>query len=331
MTKPQLLPVLLLLPMALILGLHLWAGSGLSPLAVLRALVQFDPDDYDHYLIVYQRLPRAVIALHVGAVLACAGAVLQGLVRNPLASPGTLGVSAGAMVFVIVGAVIGLGVEAQGVAALIGGAVGGAGCLWVARLAGLAMDPRGMVLILAGALVSMLCLGIANAILLADPALRQNFLGWITGDINHVYFDRLARFWWIGWLAVLMMLLNARGLTLITLGADKAASAGVAVARVSRIGLAASVMAAASATAICGPVGFVGLVVPHLVRPFTGPNLSRLLPASALVGAMACLLADLIAREGFKPHVLHTGIMLDLLGGLFFVALVRRHYLGSTP
>ncbi|WP_245999198.1 FecCD family ABC transporter permease [Paracoccus methylarcula] len=315
--------------LGLCLFLHLWLGSGMPPAAMAKTFLDFDPDDYGHYVILYQRLPRALIALHVGAVLACSGAVLQGLVRNPLAAPSTLGISGGAMVFVVAGAVLGLGTAAQGIAALAGGAAGAGAAMWVARLAGLGLDPRGMVLILAGALVTMLCMGVANALLLSDPALRTAYLGWISGDINHVYADRLTQFWWIGWLAIGVLMVLAKPLTLIMLGTEKAASAGVDVRRVSLLGLGASVIAASSATAICGPVGFVGLVVPHLVRPFTGPALWRLMPVSAVAGGLACLIADLIAREAFSPYSLHSGVVLDLAGGLVFALLIRRHYLGA--
>ncbi|TFH87215.1 iron ABC transporter permease [Billgrantia azerbaijanica] len=304
-------------------------GATTIPVSVVAdALLSFDPDNYDHYVVLYQRLPRVLIALHAGALMACGGLVLQGLTRNPLASPTTMGINAGAMLFVLAGAYfLNLGIDGRGAAALLGGMFGFATCLGVARLAGLVQDQGGLALILSGALTSMLLFGIANAILLTDPTRRTDFLGWVSGNINHVYADQLFRIWWIGLAALALLCVLARPLTLIMLGTDKAASAGVNVRWVRCLALLAVVLAASSSVAVCGPLGFVGLVVPHIVRPFAGADLTRSLPGAALVGATACLLADLIARHAFLPAVVHTGLVLDLVGGVVFALIVRRYYL----
>ncbi|MDZ5451081.1 FecCD family ABC transporter permease [Labrys sp. ZIDIC5] len=237
----------------------------------------------------------------------------------------------GATAFDIAGAYLfDFGLDAQGFAALAGALAGFATSLLVARLAGLSHDPRGLAFILAGALVSMFFIGIANAFLLSDPARRMDFLGWVSGNINHVYADRLLRFWWIGLIELVGLQLLARPLTVIALGDGKATSLGVDVIRVSRLALAAVALAAGSAVAICGPIGFVGLVVPHLVRPFVGGGFKLGLPACAVCGAGLTLLADLAAREAFKPYVLHTGVLMDLMGGVVFAMIVRRYYLGAA-
>ncbi|SMH46561.1 FecCD family ABC transporter permease [Azospirillum agricola] len=315
--------------LALALLAELWIGAAAIPLSeVAGALLTLDAETYEQSVVLHQRLPRALIAVYVGAVTAVGGAVLQGLVRNPLASPSTLGINAGAALSVVAGALLfDLGTAAQGVAALAGGGAGFAACVLVARLAGRDRDPRGLSLILAGALVSMLLVGMTNALLLSDPARRTEFLGWVAGTLTHVYADRLAAFWWIGALSLLVLALLARPLTLVLLGAEKAASAGVEVGRVSRLALAAALLGCGSAVAICGPVGFVGLVVPHLVRPLVGSGLTLALPACALAGAIVCLLADLVAQTAFHPYVLHTGLVTDLLGGLVFLVIVKRFYL----
>ncbi|MFS8038927.1 FecCD family ABC transporter permease [Xanthobacter sp. AM11] len=319
----------ILLGLALLANLSIGATL-LSPADLVAALLHFEPDDYSHYVLVYQRLPRALIAIYAGAVLACSGAVLQGLTRNPLAAPGTLGINAGATLFVVAGAYLfDLGIRAQGAAALAGALFGFVACLTVARLAGNGHDPRGLALILSGALVSMLFSGLANAFLLSDPARRTDFLGWVSGNINHVYAERLYAFWWIGLPALAALQLLARPLTLIMLGPEKAASSGVNAAVVSRAALAAVVLGSGSAVAICGPVGFVGLMVPHMVRPFVGSGFALGLPACALTGATVCLMADLAARQAFSPYVLHTGVLLDLLGGIVFALIVKRFYLSS--
>lgn len=322
----------LLVALAVLVALSLVAlivgAVSVSPSQAIAAVLRPDPGDYGQVLVATQRLPRLLMAVHAGACLSVAGLVMQGLTRNPLAAPTTLGVNAGAMLAVLIAVFgMGLGLMAQGIAALIGGAGGFVASLAVARLSGLAQDRRGLALILAGTLVSMLCLGLAQAMLLSDPTRRTDFLAWASGNINHVYTARLVAFWWIGAAAVLVLAALSRPLTLMLLGVDKAASAGVNVRRCEALALAAAVLAAASAVAVCGPVGFVGLVVPHLVRPFTGAAYARALPVAAVTGAGACVLADIAARSLFAPNVVSTGLMLDLFGGLAFALIVRRHYL----
>lgn len=313
--------------LALAANLTLGADA-LPPAEVWAALFDFDETKYEHFVVLYQRLPRALIAIFVGAILACGGAVLQGLTRNPLASPSILGVHAGATLFVVAGVFLfNVALPWQGALAIAGGIFGFASCLFVTRLTGMANDPRGLALILSGAVLSMLYLSIANVLLLSSPSRRNEFLSWIAGNINHVYAERLYDFWWIGLAALAVLFVLARPLTLVVLGRDKAASAGVNVPLVMYLALAAVVISGSAAVAVCGPVGFVGLIVPHIVRPFAGAVFASALPANALLGAAVCLLADLTARTVAAPHILHTGVMMDLIGGVVFAVIVHRRYL----
>lgn len=310
-------------------GLHLCLGAQtLSPLQVWNAIWRFDPDSLDHFIIMTQRLPRALIAVYTGMVMAMGGAVLQALSHNPLASPQLLGINAGAVLFTVIGAFyMGLSSIWLGYFALTGGVVGFALCVSVAQMAGLGSSMKGLSLILSGAILSMLLLGIANAILLSEPNVRSGMLSWISGDISHVYSERLYQLYWIGLLGAATLLVLSKPLTLISLGSQKAAAAGVAVKPVTWAALAAVIFGASSAVAICGPIGFIGLAVPHMVRPLTGNILSRSLPVNAFCGAVLCLWADLAARFAFRPIELQTGIMMDFLGGAVFVWIVRKHYL----
>ncbi len=302
-----------------------------APQLVWKALKQPGPTNYEEAVIVHQRLPRSLIALYVGAMMACSGLVFQGVIRNPLASSSTMGVNAGATLFVIIGAIyFRLNIEQQGLAALLGGMAGFATCLAVSRLAAGNSGARGLMLILSGTLVAMLFAGISNAVLLGYPALRMDYLPWLTGNINHAYSERLYSYSWIGMTALLILLVLARPLTLILLGEDKARSAGVNTVVVSRIGLFCAIVSASSAVAICGPIGFVGLVVPHIVRPFTGQHFIHALPACAVTGALITLIADIGARIIFLPYVVHTGVVMDLLGGLAFIWIIRRYYLSVS-
>lgn len=317
---------------ALVLALSFFAclSIGASLIAwpeVFAALYDFNEENFQHSIIVLQRLPRALIAMYTGAVMACCGLVLQGLIRNPLASPATFAINAGAALFVVAGIYFfDLTMMQQGLAALVGAGCGFALTIAVSRMAAGHNDPRSLGLILSGALVAMLLSGIAQAILLSDPSRRSDLLGWVTGNINHVYADRLLSFGWLGAVALAALLALARPLTLLSLGQEKAASAGVESSRVATTALIAVTLAAGSAVAVCGPISFVGLVAPHIVKPFAGAQFGPALIASALTGATICLIADLAARFVFAPFILHTAVILDLVGGIVFVAIVRRFY-----
>ncbi|MEM8704615.1 MAG: iron ABC transporter permease [Pseudomonadota bacterium] len=310
-------------------GVHLFLGFSPTDLPqLLFALPGSDAQSFEEAVLLYQRVPRTLIALYVGGVTAVCGFVLQSLVRNPLASPTTLGVNAGAALFLVAGVLLlNLDTALQGAAALAGALSGFLASLAVAKAAGRQNDPRGLSLILSGALVAMFFTGLTNALLLSDPARRSDLLSWIVGTINHAYADRLALFWWVGAIAICVLLVLARPLTLILFGAEKAASTGVNVPIVSGLAILAAVLGAGSAVAICGPIGFVGLVVPHIVRPLVGNNLRIALPAAFLTGAMVCILADLVGREALRPFSLSTGLVTDLVGGVVFVLIIKRFYL----
>ncbi|WP_420337048.1 FecCD family ABC transporter permease [Roseibium sp.] len=314
-----------------IAGVHLFLGFNPTDLPqLLFALPGSDAQSLEEAVLLYQRVPRTLIALYVGGVTAVCGFVLQSLVSNPLASPTTLGVNAGAALFLVAGVLLfNLDTKLQGAAALVGALSGFLASLAVAKAAGRRNDPRGLSLILSGALVTMFFTGLTNALLLSDPARRSDLLSWIVGTINHAYADRLALFWWVGVIAILMLLVLARPLTLILFGAEKAASTGVNVPIVSGLAILAAVLGAGSAVAICGPIGFVGLVVPHIVRPLVGNNLRISLPAAFLTGAMVCIMADLIGREALYPFSLSTGLLTDLVGGVVFILIIKRFYLSS--
>ena len=312
--------------------LSLVAGPVTTSVAeVYAAFTQSEPQNYTQAVILYQRLPRALIALYVGAVMACSGLVFQALLRNPLGSSSSLGINAGAVLFTVASAVLlNFGLALQGVSALAGGVSGFLSSRVIARLAGSRDISPGLLLILAGSLISMLYLGIANAILLAHPDVRSEYLGWLSGTVNNAYIDRLRSFWWFGLFSLALLFWLARALTLMLLGNEKALSMGINTKRVSCLALAAAIVAASSGVAICGPIGFVGLMVPHAVRPLVGQHFLLALPACILLGAFVCLAATLGAQTLFQPYIVHTGVLLDLLGGMFFIWVIKTHYLSTT-
>ena len=256
-----------------------------SPREVLSALVNFNDNSYQDFIIIYQRLPRTLIAIFVGASLAMSGDILQGISRNPLASPSLLGVTSGAVLFVVFfGFYLAVPLDYHGIIAFAGGWFGFGSCYFVAKLAGVDQDPRGLTLILAGAIISSLYSAIASTLVLADPQLWELLRSWINGDINHAYIDRLQNMWAFGVLCMVGLYGIARPLTLVTLGQETARATGVNVKVYLSIALFCVLGASTSAISIIGPIGFIGLVVPHITRPFTGSLFKYSLVINALIG-----------------------------------------------
>ncbi len=270
------------------------------------------------------RLPRALLAIVVGATLGLAGAALQGLLRNPLAEPGIIGVSNGAAL----GAVIVFYYGFSGIAWFVlplGGLLGA--LLAVLCIFLLVGQNRSIVtLILAG--IAINAVGgalIALALNFADsPYAVQEIIFWLLGSVANRSYNELSialPFMLIGWG---MMLYCGRFLNALTLGEETARSLGFDVARLRLLlvlGVAASVGAAVS---VAGNIGFIGLVVPHLVRPLVGYEPRRLLLASALVGAMLLLAADISVQLLSSGAELKLGVITSLVGAPFFLVLILK-------
>ena len=271
------------------------------------------------------RLPRAVLGAMIGAALGLAGAAMQGYLRNPLAEPGLIGVSPAAAL----GAVVALqsGLAAAHVLILPAMALAGA-AVAVALMVGLA-GPRGgaLGLILAGIAISALAGALVSLVLnlSPNPFAAAEIVFWMMGSLA----DRSVVHVWIALpflaLGALLVAGTARGLDALTLGEDAAASMGVDLRRLRlRIVLGTAALVGA-ATAVAGAIGFVGLVVPHLLRPLVGARPSRLLPASALGGAAMVLAADIGVRLIAPERDLKLGVLTALVGAPFFLHLIWRH------
>jgi iron complex transport system permease protein len=268
------------------------------------------------------RLPRALLAALVGATLGLAGAALQGLLRNPLAEPGIIGVSNGAALGAVLVFYYGLAGYAWFVLPLAGlaGALLAVLCIFI-----LVGQSRSIItLILAG--VAINAIGgalIALALNFAEsPYAMQEILFWLLGSVANRSFREVQialPFMLLGWV---MMLYCGRFLNALTLGEDTARSLGFDVARLRLVlvlGVAASVGAAVS---VAGNIGFIGLVVPHLVRPFVGYEPRRLMLASALVGAILLLLADVAVQSLSGTTEMKLGVITALVGAPFFLLLI---------
>jgi len=270
------------------------------------------------------RLPRALLALLIGAGLGASGAALQGYLRNPLAEPGLLGISGAAAL----GATITLytGLSAAIPLALPGAALAGAALatLLVQALAG--AGGGSITLILAGVAVSSLAGALTSLVLnlSPNPFAASEIVYWLLGSLAdrsmlHVYVA--APFILVG---VALLLAVGRDLDALTLGEDAAASLGVTLGRTRTLVVLGSAFAVGAGVAVAGAIGFVGLVVPHLLRPLTGALPSRLLPASALGGAVLLLAADIAVRLLAPERDLKLGVLTALVGAPFFLWLVWR-------
>jgi iron complex transport system permease protein len=270
------------------------------------------------------RMPRAVLGTLVGAALGLSGAALQGYLRNPLAEPGLVGVSGGAALGAVLAIHLGLS-QAFALALPLGGLLGAAvAMLAVVALAGAHGGP--VTLILAGLAVS----GIANALIWLALNLSQNpfasveIVFWLMGSLA----DRSLTQVWLGappmlaGIAVLLVL--GRALDALTLGEDAARSLGIDVARTRLALVAGTALAVGAATAVTGAIGFVGLLVPHVLRPFAGHRPGLLLPASALAGAVFLLIADIGLRLASPWTDVRIGVLTALVGAPFFVWLVLK-------
>jgi iron complex transport system permease protein len=273
------------------------------------------------------RLPRTLLGLVTGMALGMAGALIQGHTRNPLADPGILGVSAGAACAVVLAIAL-LDVVSVGDYAWF--ALGGALITSVVVFALSSMGSRmmsPMSLVLGGAAVAALLSSITSAVVLLDQTTLDAFRFWVVGSVAGRGMDVLVPLVPFFAAGFLLALAGGPSLNLLGLGEDVARSLGINV-RLHRVaGVAALSLLAGAATAACGPVGFVGLVVPHVARTFTGPDYRWILPYSAIVGAMMLTVCDVLGRVVARPGELQVGIVLALVGGPFFIALVRRRKL----
>ncbi len=316
-----------LLLVAAVLSLAVGARS-IAPGAVWDALVAPTGSD-DDVVVRSLRAPRTAVAVLVGVALGTAGALAQGHTRNPLADPGLLGVSAGAALAVVVG--ITLGVSAplpQAGLAVVGALVASVVVFTLGGVGRRGSSPA--TLALAGVVLTALLLSLVSTVVLLDAAALDAYRFWTVGSVAGRGEGVLLAVLPLVAVGLLLALVNAPALDLLGLGDDVAAGLGVSVRRTRLVGLAAVALLTAAATAVAGPIAFVGLVVPHVARAATGPAHRWLVPVSALVGAVLVLLADVVGRVVARPGELQVGIVLAVVGAPVLVALVRSRRLVLT-
>jgi iron complex transport system permease protein len=304
--------------------------AGTTRISLARAFDRSQPfaDNVDAQIFFIARLPRVVAAALVGGGLATAGVVFQALLRNPLASPDTLGVSIGASVGAMLVIAFRPDLSIAGVSALpVASFAGSLGALTIVYGLSIARR-RGMsstVLLLAGVTLTAF-LGAVTLFIqyLTDFAETFRAVRWLMGSLDvGSYEPILAALIPLG-LATAGYATLPRALDLMSLGPNAAAARGVDVARAERIALVSASLSTGAAVSLSGPIGFIGIVVPHMVRLMVGADHRLVLPASALFGAAFLIGCDLVARTAFAPVELPVGIITAMIGGPFFLWLLFR-------
>ncbi|WP_435169365.1 FecCD family ABC transporter permease [Falsirhodobacter sp. 1013] len=270
------------------------------------------------------RIPRTLLAVLAGGALGLAGAVMQGVTRNPLADPGILGVNMGASLAIVVG-IAWFGLSSSD--AQVWTAVLGAGLAAVFVYAIGSMGRGGatpLKLALAGAATSVAFSSLVMAIVLPRGDIAGNIRSWQIGGVGGATFETMAQGLPVLIAGFVISLLSARKLNALALGDELAAGLGESVAFARGLAALGAILLCGAATAICGPIGFVGLVVPHLCRLLVGIDHRWLLPFSTLTGACLLVAADIAGRIIARPSELDVGIVTALIGGPFFIWIVRR-------
>ena len=273
---------------------------------------------------VLSRVPTTVTGLLVGAALGMGGALMQGMARNPLADPGLLGVNAGASLFVVLGMSL-LGWQAP--LAIVWCALAGAAAAVIVGYGAATASPGGatpVTLALAGAAVTAIAVAVISGILIVDESTLDSFRFWQLGSLTAATFDGLAQLGGFLTVGAVLALVCSGALNALALGDDVARGLGVKVGA-ARLGAAtATVLLCGTATALAGPIGFVGLAVPHAIRFLAGVDYRWIVPLSATAGAAFLLVCDVIGRLLARPGVLEVGIVTGVVGAPVFIALLRR-------
>src|ERR1700759_571824 len=313
LTLPLLILIVIAFAASLLAG-RVW----LPPQSLLSA-----PDSLAGLILYDIRLPRTVLACLVGATLGLSGAVLQGFTRNPLAEPGLLGVSAGASLGAVIAIYFGMASLFEFAAPLMGlaGALGASALTFA-----LGRNGGTLALILAGAAVSGLAAALISVALnlAPNPYAAYEIMTWLLGSLS----DRSWNHVWLILPFVLaggtMLLLTAKGVDALSLGEVQAQSLGIDLKRLRLLVVLGTALSVGASTSVTGAIGFIGLVAPHLIRPFVGAHPRKILLPAAVLGALLLLLADIATRLIRIGPEIKLGVITSLVGTPFFFCLVVR-------
>ena len=320
---------LLFVPILLVLtfsySLIAWSSFPLNFSHVYAYLFHFDDTSIEQQILATTRVPRLLTGMLIGTNLAVAGVLMQGLTRNPLASPSVLGINSGAACFI---ALSSIGIHILGdVSSLLAAAVGGvvSGGL-VILLGGFFSDRANpLKLVLAGIAINALLIGVTRAaVILADDR-AYSVITWLSGSLANIDWQDWQSLWPTSLLGFLIAFYVAKNLNLLALGNDIAVSLGINIRFTRFLSCIAIVLLTASSVAVVGPIGFIGLIVPHIARRLVNNNFLLLIPVSALIGSCLIAWADSLARGIAFPAETPVGVITALIGTPFFVYLTIRN------
>lgn len=300
-------------------------GTRAVPLdGVLEALIDPRSGDNDHIVVRELRVPRTLIGLAVGAALGLAGAVVQGITRNPIADPGLLGVNAGASL-AVVAAITWLGVTAPSGYVWFAFAGAALAAAVVYGIAAVGRDgARPVKLALVGAAFTAAASSLITVALLSDLDTLDRYRFWVVGSLVARDLSALVALSPFLAAGAVLALTRGRVLNAVALGDDVARGLGQSLARARVAAAAAVVLLCGAATALAGPIVFVGLVVPHIARRITGPDYRWVLPYSMVLGAILLVAADVVGRLIARPGEIEVGIVVAFIGAPVMIAIVRR-------
>lgn len=315
-----LLCILVVVAMVWSIGL---GAADIQPQTVYDALFHFDDTNFHHLIIQTSRLPRVLSGLLVGAALAVAGAIMQGLTRNPLADAGILGIQSGASFAVVLGLTTGMAVTLSQYALF--GFVGAA--ITAGLVYALGSMGRGgatpLKLTLAGVIITAFISSFTTALLIRDAEALDMIRFWTAGSLagrETPLLTQAAPYILVGLVGALLI---SREITTMSLGEDVAKGLGQNTLVIKLIAAGIVVLLAGGSVALAGPIGFIGLIIPHVVRLISGVDYRWIIPYSALGGALLLTVADVWARTLIKPQELPVGVIMALVGAPFFILLAR--------
>lgn len=293
----------------------------ISLAVIFDSFTQFD-NSFDHLIIQTIRLPRSLMAIAVGAALAVSGAAIQGLTRNPLAETGILGIEAGGAL-AVVGTSFLFGSSPSDYA---GAAFGGAGIAAIVVYLFASLAPGGVTplnLTIAGAAIAAFIAALTTSILIISQSTLEEIRFWLAGSLVGRDFDIFLQVLPLLLIGLILAFALSRQIGTLSLGEEIATSLGQNTLMIKLLTVTSVVLLAGSSVAIAGPIGFVGLVVPHGVRFFIPTDYRWILPYSAVCGAILLLVADIAARLLIQPQELPVGVMTALVGAPVFVYLAK--------
>lgn len=298
-------------------------SRAVTPATLVQAFTAFDPTSTDHTVIREMRVPRTLLGLAVGVALGLSGTLLQGVARNPLADPGLMGINAGAAMAIVV-AIAALGVQSASSYVWFAFAGAGIATVLVYGIASFGREGATPVkLALAGVAVTAAFSSVTSAVLLTNVDALEQMRMWQVGALAGRYapvLHQLAPYLVVG---TLVALGTGRALNGLALGEDVARALGQRVGLTRVVIFVTVAVLCGAATAACGPIVFLGLVVPHVARLVTGPDYRWLLAYAAVLGPLLLLACDIVGRLVVAPGELQVGVVIGLLGAPVFVALVR--------